>query len=698
VGPLLAVSPVGPPIAPADLALEAARRSRGELVSTRRVGHGAIFLPVRSGIRLAPARAPLPPAMASRCATPRLLTYEYPTVIHKQQSLLQAYPCHLIQGTAYVMMTAAIVSGLLRTYRERHRVFEPSPCYYALTEAFSVDDLASGDRSAADALAEYDAIARAVPWAAVHERLPYHHDPTRQAPSTLLPHQVGTVADRRRHYVCIVGVPRSPQAPLGVMLAEPRLADAVPRSLPVTEEAWAVPAGFPLSDPKDVPPSTEEAAASAAYHARKRRHSDMERGGPAQPGSANPGFSVGAAPDVAVGPAAFPAPGGRWDEERHDDYPGMAGAQRGDGWPAAAVGGAGGARHDPGDRMDGGVGRGAGAWDDRAWPAASQGDGRSGAAAGRDHPMRRTDRSQGRGRDAHVGRHWDAVPQRDGGGYPAGGAGAAAGSHRDAHAGRHRDAELQRDGGRYPTGGAGAAAGSQRDAPAGRHWDAQLQRDSGGYPTGGAGAAAGSQRDAPAGSLWDAEPRRDGGGYPTAGAGAAAGSQRDAHSGRQWGSESRRNGGGYPADAVGTSTGGPRSARWDAGPGNDGQAAWLLELGIVGPVATPVPGQPDVAYDWWLCSLWEPPAPMTATAWRDSLTSGKVVALFGNDGPVNWAEVGPPERTAALIEYARIGLAGVVTPCLETPRTRAKRFHAALRRVLRGAGRPVHVWEYRGRD
>jgi len=76
VGPLLARSPVGPPTAPADLGLEASRRSRGELVSTRRAGHGAIFLPVRSGIGLAPARAPLLPAMGLRCATPRLLTYE----------------------------------------------------------------------------------------------------------------------------------------------------------------------------------------------------------------------------------------------------------------------------------------------------------------------------------------------------------------------------------------------------------------------------------------------------------------------------------------------------------------------------------------------------------------------------------------------------------------------------------------------
>jgi len=557
-------------------------------------------------------------------------------------------------------MTAAIVSGLLRAYRETHRVLEPSPCYYTLTEEFSVDDLASRDRSAANALAVYDAIARAVPWAAVHERLPYHHDPIRQAHSTLLPHQVGTVADRRRHYVRVVGVPRWPQTPWGVMLAEPRLADAVPRSLPVTEEAWAVPSGFPLSDPGDVLPSTEEAAASAAYHARKRPHADMERGGPAQPGCANPGSPVGAAPDGPVGPAAFPAPGGRWAEEQHDDYPGMAGAEFGDVWPAAAVGGAGGARHDPGDGMDEGVGRGAAVWDHRAWPTDNQGDGRSRAAAGREDHMRRTDGGQGRGRDVHAGRHWDAEPQRDDGGYATGGAGAAAGSNHDAYAGRHWDAEPQRDGGGYPTGGAGAAAGSHRDADAGRHWGS--------------------------------EPRRDGGEYPTAGAGAAAGSQCDVRDGRHWGSEPGRDGGEHPADAAGTGTGGPRSARWDPGPDNDGPAAALLELRIVGPVATTVSMQQDVAYDWWLSSLWEPPAPMPATAWRDSLTSGMIVALFGHDGAVNWAVVGPSELTAALVEYARTGLAGVVRPCLETPRTRAKRFHAALRRVLHGEGRPVHIW------
>jgi len=85
VGLLIALASVGPATAPADLALEAARRARGGLVSARRAGHGAIFLSVRSGIALTPARAPLPPAMATRCATPRLLTYEYTPVVHQQQ-------------------------------------------------------------------------------------------------------------------------------------------------------------------------------------------------------------------------------------------------------------------------------------------------------------------------------------------------------------------------------------------------------------------------------------------------------------------------------------------------------------------------------------------------------------------------------------------------------------------------------------
>jgi len=83
---------------------------------------------------------------------------------------------------------------------------------------------------------------------------------------------------------------------------------------------------------------------------------------------------------------------------------------------------------------------------------------------------------------------------------------------------------------------------------------------------------------------------------------------------------------------------------------------------------------------------------------RDSLTSGKVVALFGHDATVNWADVGPPQITAALVKYARIGLARVVPPCPEIKRNRAMRFHASLRRILRKADRLVHVWEYRGRD
>jgi len=283
VGLLIALASVAPATATAVLALEAARRARGELVSARRAGHGAIFLSVRSGIALTPARAPLPPAMVTRCATPRLLTYENPPVVHQQQSLLQAFPCHPIQDTAYVMLTAAIVSGLLRAYRETHSVFEPSPCNYDLKRKFKVDDLAPGDRAAAEALEEYDAIVRAVSWAAFHDLLPYHHDTTRQAPSTLLPHRMSTVADGRCHYVRDVSVLRSPQAPLGVMLAEPRLAGVAPRALPVTTGPWATPAGFPSSDPDAVPPSAEEAATSAAYRARKRRHASMARGSPPQP-------------------------------------------------------------------------------------------------------------------------------------------------------------------------------------------------------------------------------------------------------------------------------------------------------------------------------------------------------------------------------------------------------------------------------
>jgi len=140
---------------------------------------------------------------------------------------------------------------------------------------------------------------------------------------------------------------------------------------------------------------------------------------------------------------------------------------------------------------------------------------------------------------------------------------------------------------------------------------------------------------------------------------------------------------------------GPRPARWDAVPANDGPAMAPMELGVAGPVVTPVPGQLDVACDWWLSASWTAPTLVTATEWRDSLTSGQVVALFGYDPSVSWSEVGPCEITAAMVEYARIELAADIPPRLESTRTRAKRFHTALRRVLRKAGRPVHVWQYR---
>ena len=89
---------------------------------------------------------------------------------------------------------------------------------------------------------------------------------------------------------------------------------------------------------------------------------------------------------------------------------------------------------------------------------------------------------------------------------------------------------------------------------------------------------------------------------------------------------------------------------------------------------------------------------MTASEWRHSLTSEQVVALFGYDSCIILTVVGPCEVTTALVEYARIGLAGFVPPCVESPRTQAKRFHAALRRVLRQTSRPVHVSEYRSLD
>jgi len=96
-----------------------------------------------------------------------------------------------------------------------------------------------------------------------------------------------------------------------------------------------------------------------------------------------------------------------------------------------------------------------------------------------------------------------------------------------------------------------------------------------------------------------------------------------------------------------------------------------MELRVAGPVVTPVPGQPEVAYDWWLSAPWTPPTPVKATEWRVSLMSGQVVALFGYDPYVNWPEVGPCEITAAMVEYARIGLAADVPP-VWSPRRRGR--------------------------
>jgi len=269
--------------------------------------------------------------------------------------------------------------------------------------------------------------------------------------------------------------------------------------------------------------------------------------------------------------------------------------------------------------------------------------------------------------------------------------------------------------------GAAAAAGAGAGAAHDELWDATWRGDHAGTagdgpgrgwaPESGGGAAAprrdredrweggpGRRADVPDDRVWPAAGPSDGRGYLAAGRDGPAwpsdgGQGRDggASGGRYGRSEYRPTG-----DAAAPT--GPRPARWDAAPDNEGPAMAPMELGVAGPVVTPVPGQPDVAYDWWLSTSWTPPTPVTATKWRDSLTSGQVVALFGYDPSVNWSEVGPREITAAMVEYARIGLAAVVPPCLESPRTRAKRFHAALRRVLRKTGRPVHVWVYRRHD
>jgi len=160
-------------------------------------------------------------------------------------------------------------------------------------------------------------------------------------------------------------------------------------------------------------------------------------------------------------------------------------------------------------------------------------------------------------------------------------------------------------------------------------------------------------------------PRRDVEVSPTAGAGAAAGL---------------------------------RLARWDAGPDSDGRTLALWDPATAGPVLTPNFGQPDVASNWWLSLSRDPLSRVTTTVWREPLTSRIVVALLGHDSDVNWAEVGPPETSAAVVEYARIGLPGVIPLFLEYPRTRVRRVLAALWRVLRNESCRTHEWKYRGRD
>jgi len=113
------------------------------------------------------------------------------------------------------------------------------------------------------------------------------------------------------------------------MLAEPPLADVAPPALPLTAELWAVPAGFPSSDPDTVPLSAEEAAASAAYRARKRRHAHMARDGVDQPrfhaSRSQAVASLGAATRRAALTASKP-PGGERGPRDHEENEGEASA------------------------------------------------------------------------------------------------------------------------------------------------------------------------------------------------------------------------------------------------------------------------------------------------------------------------------------------------------------------------------------
>jgi len=233
-----------------------------------------------------------------------------------------------------------------------------------------------------------------------------------------------------------VNVPQTSQAPLGVVLAEPRLADVTPRALPVTTEPWAVPAGFLTSDPDTVPPSADEAAASAAYRARQRRHAGIARGGRPQPrhssaskpSAGGPGFR---APEEGKGEASAGDPGGPAAGPRgsdastlagsaegaqraqaresgaraardgrgglpwRNDYSGAAGDGFGDGWAPESGGGAATSRYDREDRCGGTHGRHADTRDGRAWPAACPADGRGHMAPGYDGPIWTYDGGQG---------------------------------------------------------------------------------------------------------------------------------------------------------------------------------------------------------------------------------------------------------------------------------------------------------------
>jgi len=292
-GPLLSIAAA--PAADTDVATEAAQRSRGEMMSARRGGHGALWNATRQGIDVSGVKVPLPVAFQARSPSPRLLQFPWPPSVHHQLRLIARHPRHPIQGVIFLMMSLAIVSQTLQEYEEKWRLFEPSPAFAQLRQRFGWEHLAQGDAAVLAALVRYEADAARVPWPVARARLRYHHDPSRAAPVAVRPGVEGTIADAARHYV------RVQRSDDGLVLAEPDLAGRLPPGVWVSYAPWGSPgasAFVPDAAPRE---SWEDRRAGVAYGRRKRR-----READAQ-GTSSSGYPVASAAPVSPPPARVAA-------------------------------------------------------------------------------------------------------------------------------------------------------------------------------------------------------------------------------------------------------------------------------------------------------------------------------------------------------------------------------------------------------